>query len=137
MQQENDQVLLRSVPLEIKYGKSISDACFIYITPSAHVYMGFVYYESSLSHQAPHVVSAPVHQATHYYREGRYTSCSDCWRDFKTSIAAKMCQNEEDAQVRQGLDRVKALYPETFSPRVFEGVNPQIESPRKGFQVRG
>ena len=43
--------------------------------------------------------AAPVHQATHYYREGRYTSCSDCWKDFKTAISAKMCKDEAEAQV--------------------------------------
>lgn len=43
--------------------------------------------------------AAPVHQATHYYREGRYTSCSTCWDDFKTSMAAKMCKDEAEAQV--------------------------------------
>lgn len=47
------------------------------------------------------VAAAPVHQATHYYREGQYTSCSACWQDFKTSIAAKMCKDEAEAQVGQ------------------------------------
>lgn len=42
--------------------------------------------------------TTPVHQATHYYREGRYTSCSTCWDDFKTSMAAKMCKDEAEAQ---------------------------------------
>jgi len=44
-------------------------------------------------------VAAPVNQATHFYREGQYTSCSDCWQDFKTAIAAKMCNEEADALV--------------------------------------
>lgn len=44
-------------------------------------------------------IAAPVHQATHFYREGRYTSCSDCWQDFKTAIAAKMCNEEAEALV--------------------------------------
>lgn len=49
--------------------------------------------------------AAPVSQATHYYREGRYTSCSDCWKDFKTSIAAKMCNEEQDARVSSPLQQ--------------------------------
>lgn len=52
----------------------------------------------SCLHASP---AAPVNQATHFYREGQYTSCSDCWKDFTTSIAAKMCNDEAEALVSQ------------------------------------
>ncbi|CAM9945228.1 unnamed protein product [Pylaiella littoralis] len=48
--------------------------------------------------------TTPVSQATNFYREGKYTSCSDCWKDFRTSIAAKMCSEEADAlEILKGL----------------------------------
>lgn len=63
----------------------------------ANTYMTFGKQKSECPPPPP--PTAPVSQATNFYREGKYTSCSDCWKDFRTSIAAKMCSEEADALV--------------------------------------
>ncbi|CAM9695839.1 unnamed protein product [Choristocarpus tenellus] len=49
----------------------------------------------AMNHAAP---SAPVSQATHFYREGKYSNCTEEWGDFKTCMTAKFLSDEEEAK---------------------------------------